>query len=125
MRSFTAVMALAGAAVVTAAMPATMASAHADTGYRTVWSDTSPAYAAGQGAVYDYHHQVNACDLSADGWGVVTRFQTADGAWHAVNDGNGSASGCGSTYTATEIVLFKTCYRSYTSIEYCNSAIRP
>nr|MDT0660904.1 hypothetical protein [Micromonospora sp. DSM 115978] len=64
----------------------------------------SPGSGGGDGCVGSTHIWVDACDYSADGWGIRTYYYLQSNpnypAGH-VGDGNGSASGCGTSPVGT------------------------
>jgi hypothetical protein len=70
------------------------------------------------GSVWGNHHYVNSCDRKADGWGARTWYLTRQG-WYYINDSNGSASGCGMTYSPDTILQFMVCYKSFRPEEEC------
>src|SRR5262249_11439204 len=71
----------------------------------------------GNGGVGTFHDAAFACDTSADGLGIRTRYFTSRGIQDFVGDANGSAAGCGAeaAFGGGTIVSFQVCKGSGTS----------
>jgi len=66
----------------------------------------------GQDYSEDYNtvHNVRICDKESDGNGAYAKYQrNGSGSTDRVNDGNGSASGCGSTSYGNKIYRHEAC----------------
>jgi hypothetical protein len=65
-----------------------------------------------QGRGYGGHNGTNnvyACDTKADGWGVRTYYELADGSADLVGDANGHSTGCGNEPTRAPVVWYAVC----------------
>lgn len=78
----------------------------------------SPAQAASAKVYHgsDYgaadNYTGTACDMEADGHGVYAEFVLANGNQVSLNDGNGSASGCGENNYSSKISKVRVCERT-------------
>ncbi len=66
---------------------------------------------------------VEVCDREADGNGVYGMFETSTGT-SRINDGNGSAAGCGNA-TFGKVNRFKVCEDLSASLDICSSWASP
>ncbi len=55
---------------------------------------------------------VEVCDIEQDGNGVYGEFRLTGGGTLTVNDGNGSAGGCGNQTAGSNITQFRVCERN-------------
>jgi hypothetical protein len=95
---------------------ATGASAH------SAWTSLydSNGRLVGQGGVASSHHHGYACDYAADAKEVFIRWETRSGYRGGVDDSNGSAAGCGSSYWMYTIYRFQVCVDNALSHERCS-----